>query len=83
MEGRFDGVPLFLLSGPLPAGTVETKRRRGTMVKRICVLFTAAVMTLSVLLCGCEAEERGEVILIGSAGADVGSSASGDRKSVV
>ncbi len=47
------------------------------MVKRICVLFTAAVMTLSVLLCGCEAEERGEVILIGSAGADVGSSASG------
>lgn len=42
------------------------------MVKRIFVNIVTAGMALSVLLCGCEKESCGDVILIGSAGVDAG-----------
>ncbi len=40
------------------------------MVKKIFLCFMAAVIALSVFLCGCAEESRGDVILIGGAGTD-------------
>ena len=46
------------------------------MVKKYFLCFMAAVVALSVLLCGCGEENLKEVILIGNAGTDIGSGGS-------